>query len=259
MRLMNVAWLVLLAGVMAAAQRPAFEVASVKVNTTNGQIDAEPRRSGNLVSFHNTQPYSLIFYAYHLKASDQLVGYTRLPEPYNWFDVDARTGGAATDDEVRLMVQSLLEDRFKLKVHRETRDLPQYELAIGKGKPTLTPFREGAMRAVTIEGKSYPLPPAGTCLAGAWNDGTHDICHAAGIDKLVALLSNNLKAPVVDRTGLKGTYDVHFHFDPRVSPDIEPGPSLEQALQEELGLTLQKGTGPGEVIVIDHMEKPSDN
>jgi uncharacterized protein (TIGR03435 family) len=79
------------------------------------------------------------------------------------------------------------------------------------------------------------------------------------MDKLTELLSNNLKAPVVDRTGLKGTYDVHFHFDPRLSPDIEPGPSLAQAIHEELGLTLQKSSGPVEVIVIDHMEKPSEN
>jgi uncharacterized protein (TIGR03435 family) len=260
MRLMKVAVLVLAAGAIALAQRPQFEVASVKLNTANGQIDgATPQRSGDLVMFHNTQPYSLIFYAYHLTASYQIAGYTPLPEPWNWFDVDARTGRAATDDEVRLMVQSLLEDRFKLRIHRETRDVPAYELTIVKGKASLTPFREGAVKAITIEGKSYPPPPVGTCLAGSWNDGTHVICHGAGMDKITAQVSHLLKAPAVDRTALTGAYDVHFHFDPRVNPDIEPGPSLAQALQEELGLTLQKGTAPVEVIVIDHMEKPSEN
>jgi uncharacterized protein (TIGR03435 family) len=260
MRLMKVAVLVLAAGTLALAQRPAFDVASVKVNTANGSIDgATPHRSGDLVMFHNTQPYSLIFYAYHLTANYQIAGYTPLPEPWNWYDVDARTGGAATDDEVRLMMQSLLEDRFKLKIHRETRDMPVYELAIAKDKATLTPSREGAMKAIAIEGTSYPPPAVGICVAGSWNDGTHVICHGAGMDKIVAVLSNQLKAPVVDRTALTGTYDLHVRFDPRTNPNTDPGPSLGEAIQQELGLTLQKGTGPVEVIVIDHMEKPSEN
>src|SRR5438105_1287842 len=133
------------------AQRPEFEVASVKRNTTNGPMDATtPRRSGDLVVFHNTQPYSLIYYAYHVTASYQIVSYTPFPDGWNWYDVEARAGGTADDDQIRLMMQSLLEDRFKLKIHRETRDVLGYQLVIAKGRPRLTPS-SGTMR-VTIEG-----------------------------------------------------------------------------------------------------------
>jgi uncharacterized protein (TIGR03435 family) len=264
MRLMNVAALVLAASVLAFAQRPAFEVASVKQNTIGGQPDGvTPRRSGDLVMFHNTQLYTLIFYAYHLTGNYQLVGFVGFGnDPGSWFDVEARTGVPATDDQVRLMMQSLLEDRFKLKIHRETRQLPGYELAVGSGKAKLTPFQEGAMKAIVIEGRTMNPPPPGVCGTSVWSDGAHLACHAVGVDKIIGNVSNELKGPVADRTGLMGTYDLHLVYVPeslRLNPNTEPGPSLAQALQEQLGLTLQKGTGPVEVIVIDHIEKPSEN
>jgi len=96
-----------------------------------------------------------------------------------------------------------------------------------------------------------------------WNDGTHLICHAATIGQIVVEASGFLQAPVADRTGLTGTYDVHIHFvkdNQRMkNPDLADGPSLAQAFQEELGLKLEKGKGPVEVLVIDHMEKASPN
>ncbi|HVW08029.1 MAG TPA: M56 family metallopeptidase [Bryobacteraceae bacterium] len=126
---------------IAFAQRPEFEVASVKRNVNNGQMDVTPRRSGDLIIMHNIQPYSVIYYAYHLQGSYQMVGYQRLPDGWNWYDIDARAGAGATEDQVRLMFQSLLEDRFKLKVRRETRDVPEYELVV-KGKTKLTTSSE---------------------------------------------------------------------------------------------------------------------
>jgi uncharacterized protein (TIGR03435 family) len=246
---------------IAFAQRPEFEVASVKVNTTNGPMDAVPRRSGDLIMMHNTQPYSMVYYAYRLNGAYQMVGYARLPDGWNWFDIDARAGRDATDDQVRLMFQSLLEDRFKLKVHRETRDIPEYELAVAKGKPKLTPSRSDEPMAVTIEEKRF-TQSAGTCGISSWREGLHLICHAAPIEKIVAALSGSLQAPVVDRTGLTGTYDLNVLFIPedrRLNADTESGPSLDAALQAELGLKLEKGKGPVEVLVIDHMEKPSPN
>ncbi|MEI9974293.1 MAG: TIGR03435 family protein [Ignavibacteriota bacterium] len=128
----------------ALAQRPEFDVASVKVNTTDGDMDLKPHRSGDLVIMHNTQLYAMIFYAYHLTDNYQLTGFVPFsPNETNWFDVEARIGREATDDEVRLMFQSLIEERFKVKMHRETREMPVYELTLGKGKPRLTPSRPG--------------------------------------------------------------------------------------------------------------------
>jgi uncharacterized protein (TIGR03435 family) len=247
-------------GSLAFAQRPKFEVASVRPNTTNGQPSgATPQRSGDLVMFHNTQPFSLIYYAYHLKGNYELVGYTPPPDTWSWVDVDARAGADATDDQVRLMVQSLLEDRFKLKIHRETKDFPGYQLSIATGKAKLTPSSEVPMK-VTIDGRTFTPGPG--CGTAGMRDGSHTICRAATMETIAAQLSNSLKAPVVDRTGLTGTYDLHLRYIPderALDPNMEPGPSLTRALQEDFGLTLKKGTAPVEVLVIDHMEKPSEN
>ena len=161
---------------------------------------------------HNTQVYSMIFYAYHLTANFQIVNYRDLPEGWRWYDVDARAGRDANEDEVRLMFQSLLEDRFKLKVHRETRDIPEYELAIAKGKPKLTPATDEPMK-VTIEGKSWNQA-SGRCGTSGWSDGLRIVCHAVRIKQIVAEVSGALRAPVADRTGLTGTYDLNIRYVP---------------------------------------------
>jgi uncharacterized protein (TIGR03435 family) len=245
---------------IAFAQKPEFEVASVKRNTNNGPMDVKPRRSGDLITMHNIQPYSVIYYAYHLQGSYQMIGYVRLPEGWNWYDIDARTGPEATEDQVRLMFQSLLEERFKLKVHRETRDIPEYELVIAKGKPRLTPSSDTPMK-VTIEERTFTQSP-GTCGTSMWHEGFHIVCHGATMERIVAAISGDLSAPVADRTGLTGTYDLNVRYIPeerKLDAEAEPGPSLTDAVQAELGLKLEKGKGPVEVIVIDHIEKPSEN
>jgi uncharacterized protein (TIGR03435 family) len=242
------------------AQRLEFEVASVKRNTTNAPVDVRPRRSGDLVIMHNTQPLMVIFYAYHLAANYETEGYVSLPDGWNWYDIDARAPAAATEDEVRLMFQSLLADRFKLKVHRETKQIAGYELVSDKGKAKIQPSREGAM-TVTIEGKSITPPPGG-CGISLWREGSHLICHAASMDKIVSSVSGQLRAPVVDSTGLTGTYDLNVHFLPderKLDADAGPAPTLTDALREELGLRLEKGKALVEVLVIDHIEKPSQN
>ncbi|HEY4361178.1 MAG TPA: TIGR03435 family protein [Bryobacteraceae bacterium] len=238
-----------------------FEVASVKRNTTNGPSDMRgPRRSGDLVTMHNTQPASLIFYAYNLTASFQIAGYVPFPEGWNWFDIEARAGANATDDQIRLMFQSLLEDRFKLKVHHESRSMPQYELVIAKGKSKLTPARTGDM-TVTIEGRTFSTR-SGTCGTTLWAEGAHLICHAVTMEAIVSSLRGGLQAPVADRTGLTGTYDLNVLYlpdDRKLDPNAPPSPPLAEAIQEELGLRLEKTKGEVSVLVVDHIEKPSEN
>jgi uncharacterized protein (TIGR03435 family) len=250
-----------LAAAGALAQRLEFEVVSVKQNTNNGQSDWSPRRSGDLVTMHNTQPGTMIGYAYHITASYQLAGFVQFtPDEANWYDVDARIGRDASDDEVRRMFQSLLADRFKLKIHRETRELPVYELTIAKGQPRLESSGAGPMN-LTIEGKHLTVKP-GECSTSMWNDGSHIICHGAAMERIVAEVSGGLYAPVVDRTGLTGTYDLHVRYMPegrKLKIDAEAGPSLQQAFPDETGIKLEKGKGPVEVLVIDHVEKPTGN
>jgi uncharacterized protein (TIGR03435 family) len=241
----------------ASAQRPEFEVGSVK-NSTTGDSEFVPHRSGDRVSIHMTHIFSVIVYAYHINGGYQLVGPPN--SDYNWYDIDAKIGRDATDDEVRLMFQSLLEDRFKLKAHRETREIAQYELTIAKGKPRLTASGSGPMH-ITIEGRHIDAQP-GRCGMSSWLEGAHLICHSAPMDQIATAIGSEVRAPVADRTGLTGTYDIDLLFIPenrKPRPDDPPGPSLADALQTDLGLKLQKGKGPVEVLVIDHMEKPSEN
>lgn len=241
----------------ASAQRLEFEVASVKTSI-GGDFEFAPHRSGDRVSIHMTHIFSVIVYAYHIKGGYQLVGSPN--SDFNWYDIDAKIGRDATDDEVRRMFQSLLEDRFKLKAHHETRELPEYELTIAKGKPRLAASGTGQMH-VSIEGRHFDAKPGG-CGISLWKEGAHLICHSAPIEELVTAIGSDLRAPVADRTGLAGTYDVDLLYIPenrKGTPDDVPGPSLAGALQTELGLKLQKGKGPVEVLVVDHMEKPSEN
>jgi uncharacterized protein (TIGR03435 family) len=106
-----------------ALSRPAFEVASVKRNTANGQWDQIPRLSGDRVIMHNTQLRNIVNYAYRVQYLYEVAGNVDLPEGWNRYDIEAKVAGSPTDDELRRMFQSLLEDRFKLKVHRETREM----------------------------------------------------------------------------------------------------------------------------------------
>jgi uncharacterized protein (TIGR03435 family) len=242
-------------------QKPVFEVASVKENTNNGPSDMQvPRRSGDLIIMHNTRLFALINYAYRLTASYQMEGYDRFDEGWKWYDIQAKVPSGAADDEVRLMFQSLLADRFKVRVHRETKEIPQFEFVTDRGKSKLTSSSSEELMKVAIEGRIF-TQPRGVCSGFIMRE-RHMMCHAANINTIAAYVSGLMRAPVVDRTGLTGTYDLHIVYiadERKLEPNAPAVASLEQELQEELGLKLQKGKGPAEVIVIDHMEKPSEN
>jgi uncharacterized protein (TIGR03435 family) len=234
---------------------PAFEVASVKRNTTNGQVDMTPRRSGDKVIMHNTQLAAVFAYAYHLDLAYQYSGNLRLPDGWNWYDIEATVEGTPGDDQLRLMFQTLLADRFKLKVHRETREVTVYELVAAKNGPRLKAAQAGSR--IAVDDRPLSAGRGGVVMG---RDGRHLAGKGGTMDQIVRALVGELRAPVVDRTGLTGTFDFDVRFVAENNPpDAEPGPSLATAIQEELGLRLEKSKGPVEVVVIDHLEKPSEN
>ena len=191
--------LALLAVTASHGQRLEFEAASVKHNPRPESLDTKPRRSGDLVTMRNAPLYLIFTYAYNVSDYYKVVGFQ--PPETDWFDVDARIGRDATDDEVRRMMQSLLEDRFALKVHRETRELAVYELVVGKGKPHLTVAAAGEPLKLEIEGRNLTLRNPG-CGVSLWTAGSRLICHASTMDKIAAAMGNELHAPVLDHTGL---------------------------------------------------------
>ena len=170
------------------------------------------------------------------------------------------------------MLQSLLEDRFQLKVHRETREIPVYALTIAKGGSKLQPFREGS--CIPVDHSKfppfYPLPTADqiarNCHASARRDGTTLKVDAQGLTpdefSKIFLDSETVDRPVIDKTGMTGRFDVHLEYMPDrfVTPDNPGGgPSIFTAIQEQLGLRLEPSRGPGEYLVIDSVQIPSEN
>ena len=146
-------------------------------------------------------------------------------------------------EQVDLMEQALLRDRFGLKVHFETREMPGFALVIAKGGPKLTAAKDGEVSRLTLGGNEMRAT-------------------AMTLDQWIQSPFLNGRA-VVDQTGLKGAYDFTLTWsDQPIGAEADSGadaPSLSTAVQEQLGLKLVATKVPVEVIVIDHIEKPSEN
>jgi bla regulator protein BlaR1 len=155
-------------------------------------------------------------------------------------------------EQVALMEQSLLADRFKLKVHFETREMPVYALVVAKGGAKLTPAKDSEVSMLSNTRED--------------EQGTETTGKAVTLEQLAhsVLLFGGRR--VVDQTGLKGTYDFTLMWgrEQPVASDVgqwdgTDAPLLFTAIQEQLGLKLVLTKGPAEVIVIDHIERPSEN
>jgi uncharacterized protein (TIGR03435 family) len=162
-----------------------------------------------------------------------------------YFEIEGRSAGPVTLDQCRLMVQALLADRFKLKIHHETKKISVYALVVAGRKPKLKeadPARPG--RGARINGKET--------LRG-WTT-------AYLADVLSVTTQQTDRRSVVDRTRLKGLYEFNLEFDPNPNPLAHhEQPDVFVAVQEQLGLKLEERKEPFDIIVVDHMEKPSAN
>ncbi len=247
------------------AQKAAFEVASIKPNNSgSGSSRTSADSNSGYFKAANVTLRSLIVSSYRL-LDFQLVGG---PDWINSarFDIEARaeappaagTTNASRSDVMVAMMQSLLEDRFQLKVHMETRELPVFMLGVTKDGSKLQP---------TIEGRAGPGGlSAGSSRSSGTAAGTEISGSGISISRLMNMLSDRLDRPIIDKTNLTGTYDFTLKFAPYATspagPDsaTEPiGPSIFTAIQEQLGLRLESARGPVEVLVIDSVSKPSEN
>jgi uncharacterized protein (TIGR03435 family) len=156
------------------------------------------------------------------------------------YDISARADGAPAFATLRSMTRTLLEDRFQLKLHRETRELPVYELRLGKNGSKLHEVSSAGLGVGFSKGR---LNGKGTDMA-----------------TFVQVLSDQVDRVVLDRTGLAGFYEFTLSWTPdEAQLAEEPGPSLFSAVQEQLGLKLEPARGPVEILVVDHAEKPDAN
>ena len=165
-------------------------------------------------------------------------------------------------------MQALLEDRFKLRIHRQATTIPVYALVQSGRGLKLRPFQEG--NCIPVDQSKFPPPPATekSCHARGRREGTTWIVDAQAMtvgDFSRIFLNGALDRPVIDKTGIAGTYDFHLEYGidqatPRflsngAGTGDSVGPSIFTALQEQLGLRLQSTMGPGESLVIDHVER----
>jgi uncharacterized protein (TIGR03435 family) len=243
------------------AQQPVgaleFDAISVKPsapNSTHGTVVSVTR--GGTLHVVNATVKDLIETAYDVRTF-QIEGGPKWADAAK-YDVDATPGTHpqnAVDPppgwtNVRVKVQALLKDRFHLQLHRETRTAPIYSLAIARGgiKSSFLSATQSPQRGITAGPASM-------------------LGEAASMTQLAYKLSRLLQRPVMNNTGLEGNYDFKLEWTPDpgpAAPDGQPletslGPSLFTALQQQLGLRLEGKKGPVDVLVIDHMDKPSEN
>jgi uncharacterized protein (TIGR03435 family) len=275
--------------------RPSFEVASVKPNASGQNMISIGIQPGGRFVATGVPLKMLITQAYRIR-DFQIIGGPGWISSDRWNieakaeegSIPPRTGPAdpTTPDPIALRLQSLLEDRFQLKTHRETRDLPAYELSISKsGSKVKFSEDQGPFKPPDPGETPKPLqmikpggpPPRGSVMMRMGN------LEANGIEfsNFVQMLSSQLGRTVIDKTGIKGRVDVKLQWAPEMSqptaasrfvpPEAMPagavppaasdpsGPSIFTAVQEQLGLKLESTKGPVEVFIIDSVEKPSEN
>jgi uncharacterized protein (TIGR03435 family) len=230
------------AGVSAQSPSPAFEVASIKRNAS-GSLNANAARvAGDRYRAENVSLISLLRVAYAVQEF-QIAGH---PDWANVdrFDIDAKMDAGANARDWPLMLQRLLADRFKLAVHRESREGPIYMLVVGSNGPRLT-----------AADPSKRLNPGGDFSASP----TQIIGTGVSMAEFAMRLSRSIGVAVVDRTGLDGAFDLKLTWPPDdrfVGRGASASPTIFTAIQEQLGLRLQPGRGPVEMLVVDRAEKP---
>ncbi len=266
---------------------PQFEVASVKAIAPGGpccknQVDQQGFAS-------TTTLYNFVATAYRLKvcatkraggADCALISGMPPWTTRDVFEIQAtmpkNSPGYTQSDlllgnapQLELMLQALLADRFKLRVHRETRVMPVYALTLGKNGPKLKKsagpmLRKGpdgsTFRDQGLEQIGARSPGSGPGMAMSFKD--------SSMQRFAEGLAGFLDRPVVDRTGIQGDFDFKIEFEiDRNAPTagdtmvgrMIAGPGMFTAIQEQLGLKLEPAKNPVEVLVIDHVEKPSPN
>jgi uncharacterized protein (TIGR03435 family) len=259
-----------------AGGQMAFTVASVKPDTGPFRPPNFPLDGGDAfrpVGGHFSADFPLgvyLTFAYKLPLKDG----QHFPDwVYDRFDIQAEAEGNPTKDQMRLMMQSLLAERFQLKVHVEMPMTPVLAMVLvkpDKTGPKLRPHSEGVPCEAAPVASTFPpvcdiysmtVAPNAGALAGSRNTTMELLAHGLqGIGRL--------DRPVVDQTGLSGRFDFSIEFVPETGapsvpdagvPAEAPGSSFLEALRQQLGLRLEATKAPVQVIVVDRVERPSAN
>jgi len=234
---------------LALAQRPApfeFEVAAIKPaapqapGRTSSRISVDT--SIGQLTYTNLTLKDVLRQAYKVQ-SHQITGPAWLETER--FDFVARFPPGSDGDQIPLMLQALLADRFHMAVHRETKDLPAFVLTVANGGPKLKPAGSSDNNISSNSNQTGVHLGAKTSMRG-----------------LAEYLSQRMDRPVLDQTGLSGGFEFTLDWvaDDAAATNATAGPSIFTAVQEQLGLKLNSTKGPVEVIVVDRADRvPTEN
>jgi uncharacterized protein (TIGR03435 family) len=223
---------------------PHFEVAVIRPSPADAVGTSVNLFEGGRVRIVNEPVKLLVRMAFALQNA-QIAGGPPWLET-DRYDIEAKTGRPekTTPGQLRPLMRSLLEERFNLKFHHETRELTVYALMAAKSGPKL--------KAATEDEAS------GTNSSGGGAGPSQLIATATSMELLAGYVGNRLGQIVLDKTGLAGAYDFTLKWTSDETPN-SPAPSLVTALREQLGLRVETQKHPVEVLVIDNLDKPSEN
>jgi uncharacterized protein (TIGR03435 family) len=267
----------------AADTRLSFEVASIKLAQSGMRGRFFRMGDPSRFSTGNVPTKDLIGFAYHVQPFQISGGPSWIDS--EGYDIEAKVDDSTIAelqklspeqrmDQYRLMLRSLLADRFKLKLDHQTKELPIYALVVAKGGPKLTPTKLNPDVPPSPQAKAPPQGPMLRMAPGRLEAKMTPITALAEVLGNQPDLGGRL---VVDQTGIQGKYDFTLEFAPE-RPEPLPGtaggppigmqgppppdpnaPSIFTAIQEQLGLKLEPSKGPVEILVIDSIEKPTEN
>jgi uncharacterized protein (TIGR03435 family) len=277
----------LLAGAQNVQRRPEipkWEAVSIKPCAIRGQRGGGARVTPGRIAL-NCQPVSaFIAWAYVQYAGGQARPFyaignsgTALEGGPSWiysdrYTIEATVNGSPSNAMMQgPMLQAILEDRFNVKVHTETREVPVYHVTVAPGGPKLRPFKPGTCVPIDVH-REEPVPPPlpqgqRYCESFVTPKGSTLSIHAEGssVEEFVTLFLSTLSLAerrVIDRSGITGLFDIELEFTPPRSDDpaaAQGGVSVFTALREQLGLRLESARGPGQFLVVDSVERPTEN
>jgi len=253
--------MLLLPAVVSTAQLPNFEVASIRPNKSGEANWTWGLKPGGRFTGENMPVKGMILAAFRLKRFE--VSGAPAWTDSERYDIIAKADNNASFNEAMFMLQGLLADRFKLQYHRTEKETSVFALLPARGGPSVTATKPGSCVPPNYDKKAQGAPQGDLKFCGWRVRGGEIEGTGVSMSEFADTLSAQMDRPVIDRTGIRGNVDVHLAWTPdgdTADTNGDPiGPSLFTAIEQQMGLRLESSKGLVKMLVIDHIDRPSEN